>query len=666
MYSPECSSKCSKLVYRLKQMLERALTRQDSNTTYNLIKETIVYMECGMDVSALFNEVIMACETNNLNQKKLVYQYLVHHAYTNSELVLMAVNTIQKDFNSNVSVVRGLALHSVCSFQNLSFLGYVLPNLKKGLYDQDEYVCQVAALGCSKLFPIAKEQILQSEIIPRLRELVYHKDHLVAYNSMVSLDKILKDQGGFTVDNSITLYLLRNLFKFSSWEKSLIIRVICQSSLKLNHSKIIDLFNLLDPYLESSDPIQVLAISKLFLKLSTYGDIYHQPVVNRLKKPMMNAFIYAKTDEMAFVLLKHLKLLVCADPHSYATEVRHFLPNLDDQIYQYTVKLQILQLLIPVLNLDQLIQLVICLACVIIRGTSICKLACQTLSKCLTRSDIDLPYPNSALLQDAFSFSPLPCQVHASTLREYLLNKVILLLNCSEKVVLAAASRLLVCFLRNGCLSCNAYLFNFIPCSPHFTLDPDICSAIIWIMGELGQHIKKSTKVLEQVAKEYCRLTPVCKLELLNASAKLFFKRPSVRSKSTLLSVLDLAVQDSLIPELVEYAPIISNLIRFNTRLAKSIFKTPQNPISLNTDIFDVSSSDLLKNHFDTLTIVLEQGKHGRLIRLSDETIKSSNLFAECQKILLSYNKRRNLIQSNPTNVPSDSDSDEAITNPTS
>jgi vesicle coat complex subunit len=45
----------------------------------------------------LFSEIILICgSTMDLVQKKMSYQYLVSYAETNSELALLAINTLQK------------------------------------------------------------------------------------------------------------------------------------------------------------------------------------------------------------------------------------------------------------------------------------------------------------------------------------------------------------------------------------------------------------------------------------------------------------------------------------------------------------------------------------------------------------------------------------------
>lgn len=53
-------------------------------------------MTVGKDVSGLFPDVLKNMQTDDLEQKKLVYLYLMNYAKTQPELVILAVNTFVK------------------------------------------------------------------------------------------------------------------------------------------------------------------------------------------------------------------------------------------------------------------------------------------------------------------------------------------------------------------------------------------------------------------------------------------------------------------------------------------------------------------------------------------------------------------------------------------
>ncbi|CAJ0912575.1 15013_t:CDS:2, partial [Entrophospora sp. SA101] len=75
--------------------------RADLNSEYrdrrkDAIKKVIANMTVGKDVSGLFPDVLKNMQTEDLEQKKLVYLYLMNYAKTQPELVILAVNTFVK------------------------------------------------------------------------------------------------------------------------------------------------------------------------------------------------------------------------------------------------------------------------------------------------------------------------------------------------------------------------------------------------------------------------------------------------------------------------------------------------------------------------------------------------------------------------------------------
>lgn len=68
----------------------RATTRDDDQLL------TIDLIAALQDVSGLFPDVLKNMQTDDLEQKKLVYLYLINYAKTQPELVILAVNTFVK------------------------------------------------------------------------------------------------------------------------------------------------------------------------------------------------------------------------------------------------------------------------------------------------------------------------------------------------------------------------------------------------------------------------------------------------------------------------------------------------------------------------------------------------------------------------------------------
>lgn len=74
-------------------------------------------MSQGVDVSGLFSEMVKACATVDIVQKKLVYVFLCSYATLNPELSLMVINTLRKDCQDPNPMVRSLALRNMTNLR---------------------------------------------------------------------------------------------------------------------------------------------------------------------------------------------------------------------------------------------------------------------------------------------------------------------------------------------------------------------------------------------------------------------------------------------------------------------------------------------------------------------------------------------------------------------
>lgn len=74
-------------------------------------------MSQGVDVSGLFSEMVKACATVDLVQKKLVYVFLCSYAALNPELALLVINTLRRDCQDPNPMVRSLALRNMTNLR---------------------------------------------------------------------------------------------------------------------------------------------------------------------------------------------------------------------------------------------------------------------------------------------------------------------------------------------------------------------------------------------------------------------------------------------------------------------------------------------------------------------------------------------------------------------
>lgn len=96
--------------------------------------------------------MVMASNTRDLDEKKMIYFYLGIYAEEYSDVAVMAINTFMKDCSDQDERIRGLSLKSLCSLKFKGAEEYIMPKLKQGLNDQSAYVRRAAVIGVSKVF----------------------------------------------------------------------------------------------------------------------------------------------------------------------------------------------------------------------------------------------------------------------------------------------------------------------------------------------------------------------------------------------------------------------------------------------------------------------------------------------------------------------------------
>ncbi|PHH80357.1 hypothetical protein CDD80_1802 [Ophiocordyceps camponoti-rufipedis] len=109
-----------------------------------------------------FSSVVKNVASPNLEIKKLVYIYLIHHAEHEPDLALLSINTIQKSLSDPNPQVRALALKTMSGIRVPVISQIVALAIRKGVADMSPYVRKAAALAipkCYRLDPAQSPQL---------------------------------------------------------------------------------------------------------------------------------------------------------------------------------------------------------------------------------------------------------------------------------------------------------------------------------------------------------------------------------------------------------------------------------------------------------------------------------------------------------------------------
>ena len=170
--------------------LRAGLVSQYAYERKEAIQKTIMSMTLGKDVSALFPDVLKNIATADLDQKKLVYLYLMNYAKSHPDLCILAVNTFVQDSEDPNPLVRALAVRTMGCIRVEKMVDYMEEPLRKTLRDESPYVRKTAAICVAKLFDLNPALCLENGFLETLQELMGDPNPMVVANAVTALAEI--------------------------------------------------------------------------------------------------------------------------------------------------------------------------------------------------------------------------------------------------------------------------------------------------------------------------------------------------------------------------------------------------------------------------------------------------------------------------------------------
>lgn len=107
------------------------------------MKRIIAAMSKGRNMEGFFAQVVKQVVASSIEIRKLVYIYLLRYAATNSDLLLLSINTFQKDLSDPSPLIRSMSLRVLTSMR--------LPVIQGGLGGRNELTAGIVMLGLKKL-----------------------------------------------------------------------------------------------------------------------------------------------------------------------------------------------------------------------------------------------------------------------------------------------------------------------------------------------------------------------------------------------------------------------------------------------------------------------------------------------------------------------------------
>lgn len=327
------------------------LVSKHADERKDTIQRVIAAMTLGKDVSGLFPLVLQNVATHDLQQKKLVYLYLMNYAKSHPELVILATNTFVIDTQDPNPLIRALAIRTMGCIRVESMVDYLAVPLRRTLEDDNPYVRKTAVLCVAKLFDLNAQMCVDHGFLDTLVALVDDPNQMVVANAVSALAEVAKtaqtaptpptgSATAFAIDTMVLDKLLSTINECSEWGRVAILKALATYDAS-NVDAVTHIVEKVSPQLQHENPAVVLnAIKILIRQTPKLADGEAQRVLKRLSAPLCS--LMATTPEIQYVALRNIRILLELHPTILDRDLRAFFLHYDDPVYLKVEKIEIL------------------------------------------------------------------------------------------------------------------------------------------------------------------------------------------------------------------------------------------------------------------------------------------------------------------------------------
>ncbi|GHJ84817.1 hypothetical protein NliqN6_1219 [Naganishia liquefaciens] len=159
------------------------------------MKRLIAMISKGRDMSAFFAQVVKQVASPSIEIRKLVYIYLLRYARNNTDLLLLSINTFQKDLSDPSPLIRSMSLRVLTSIRLPVIQGILMIGLKKLAADRNPWVRKTVALGLPKVYDM--DSTTRPLLLPILSTLLQSPSPITLGASLTAFDAICPDNLAF-------------------------------------------------------------------------------------------------------------------------------------------------------------------------------------------------------------------------------------------------------------------------------------------------------------------------------------------------------------------------------------------------------------------------------------------------------------------------------------
>ncbi|EIN05740.1 Adaptor protein complex beta subunit [Punctularia strigosozonata HHB-11173 SS5] len=539
--------------------------RADLNSEYrdkrkDAIKRVIANMTVGKDVSGLFPDVLKNMQTDDLEQKKLVYLYLMNYAKTQPELVILAVNTFVKDSDDANPLVRALAIRTMGCLRAEKIIDYLCDPLQKCLRDDNPYVRKTAALCVAKLYDLKPDLVLENGFLEQLHELIADSNPMVVSNTVAALFDIHNtatqnpdlppdDPAIFKVTPQVLNKLLVALNECSEWGRVALLNALAmyQTSDQKESEHICE--RVVPQFQHVNGSVVLAAVKVIMIHMRHVGrEELNKQLVRKMAPPLVT--LLSSPPEVQWVALRNINLLLQKRPDVLSNEMRVFFCKYNDPLYVKVEKLDIMVRLAGENNVDALLS---------------------ELKEYASEVDVDFVRKSiKAIGQTA---------VKIDAAAERCVNVLLDLIATRVSYVVQEAVVVMKDIFRKYPSTYEGVIPTL--CANLEELDePEAKASLIWIIGEYANKIDNADELLSIFVDTFTEESYSVQLQTLTAVVKLFLKKPDT-SQGIVQRILNTATKDCDSPDVRDRAYIYWRLLSTDPGAAKTVVLAHRPPISL-------------------------------------------------------------------------------------
>jgi len=281
--------------------------------------------------------------STDLVTKKLASWYIACHSSADSDVSVLAVNTLLTDMRDPNPVVRSLAVRTLAGIQLPDLAEHGINAVNSGLKDTDALVRRTAVLACVQIFQTAPSAILDGGLVDHLYTMIRDPDPIVVVNCLDALQEMLADEGGVVVNRNMARYLLQRLGSSPEPQCAALLKYLMKYN-PHDEAEALDVMNAADVFLDSSNAIIVISTLRYFLSVVACSGLSHlrSDVITRAEDSLFR-LISSDAHETVYAVIEFMRQELVAEFSSILS--RHYPTILclsNDPAYLKVVKIQLL------------------------------------------------------------------------------------------------------------------------------------------------------------------------------------------------------------------------------------------------------------------------------------------------------------------------------------